>query len=493
VNRQSVDYESGALLQDGGSVAIRALRYQDRGMLLDLFNRLSARSLYFRFFRHKHRLTDADLAELTNYNPRLDFALGATTARSGRGPMIGVGRYTADAAPTQSGRSAEVAFAVADEDHGRGVGTLLLEHLARMARSHGIVEFRADVLPDNTRMIAVFDHVGFPVSRRFDSGVFHIAFPIAESREFLTAQHTRERIAAARSMRPFLEPRTIAVAGSFVAEVLRNLKGCRYSGEIYPVGPHEPTIEGLPACDTFRSIPADIDLAVIGLSGPASLGLVGNCANGRTRALLVHSPAATDIPRELAMALQRAARASGMRMIGPGATGILNLHPRVSMNATSLPSCPHFGSVSLLARSERRAQAVIERCARSGIGLSSFLAVGGPPRDVSGFDALSYWAGDDTTQVIVLDGNTLVEDERSVLMAAEVAQSKKVIVLAGSRPAVKVQGVLEAGTPERVVELIATPPGRASHSIGAAGRPPAESPQPRAEARTLRGRAAEAS
>ena len=65
---------------------------------------------------------------------------------------------------------AEVAFLVSDEDHGRGLGILLLEHLAALGRAHGLTRFEAEVLGHNYGMLRVFRGAGFAVSRRTADG-----------------------------------------------------------------------------------------------------------------------------------------------------------------------------------------------------------------------------------------------------------------------------------------------------------------------------------
>jgi len=136
------------ILRDGGSILIRAIRPDDRERLVEHFHRLSARSVYFRFFNAKRRLTDDELDRFT----RLDFvqqaALVATLRERRDERIIGVGRYAMLPGDTHA---AEVAFAVADEHQGRGIGTLLLEHLVRLARANGVTEFQADVLGENNR------------------------------------------------------------------------------------------------------------------------------------------------------------------------------------------------------------------------------------------------------------------------------------------------------------------------------------------------------
>src|SRR5262245_62548003 len=140
------DYAVEEILRDGGSIHVRAIRPDDRERLVEHFHRLSARSVHFRFMGMKRGLSAGDL----DYFTRPDFvhhiALVATLREGGAERIIGVGRYVAD----DEDAAAEVAFAVADEHQGRGIGTLLLEHLLRIARGRGITEFRADVLGDRS-------------------------------------------------------------------------------------------------------------------------------------------------------------------------------------------------------------------------------------------------------------------------------------------------------------------------------------------------------
>jgi L-amino acid N-acyltransferase YncA len=70
---------------------------------------------------------------------------------------------------------AEAAFSVVDQFQGRGLGTVLLRHLAVTARDAGVHEFVAEVLPDNTPMLEVFEHSGFAMTSRREPGVVHVA------------------------------------------------------------------------------------------------------------------------------------------------------------------------------------------------------------------------------------------------------------------------------------------------------------------------------
>ena len=237
-------YATDALLRDGSSIHIRAIRPDDKQRLLALFERLSSRSVYFRFFQTKQRLTDEELRYFTELDFTRDVALVATLREGQEEHIIGVGRYFRIHENGQPTAHAEVAFTVADAHQGRGVGTLLLEHLAAIARRQGIDTFEAYVLGENNRMLEVFEASGFTVQRALDTGVFHVSFPTAETPQVRAASTERERVAAAQSVRAFLNPRSVAVVGvsrrgdGVGAVLLANLQRAGFSGRLYPIHPH---------------------------------------------------------------------------------------------------------------------------------------------------------------------------------------------------------------------------------------------------------------
>src|SRR5712691_9162830 len=141
-------YAVDALLKDGGSIHVRAIRPDDKARLVEHFKGLSPRSVYFRFFGIKRQLTDDELARFTELDFARHVALVATLRTEENERIIGVGRYIVPE-DARAPHRAEVAFAVSDEHQGRGVGTVLLEHLARIAAANGITEFEADVLGEN--------------------------------------------------------------------------------------------------------------------------------------------------------------------------------------------------------------------------------------------------------------------------------------------------------------------------------------------------------
>ena len=207
------NYATDALLRDGGSVHIRAIRPADQPRLLAFFQQLSARSVYFRFFQTKTRLTDEELRYFTELDFRHHVGLVATLWEGEEEHIIAVGRYICPPSDNPPSR-AEVAFAVADAHQGSGLGTLLLEHLADIARDQGITEFEADVLGENNRMLQVFATSGFEIQRSIEGGVLHVAFSTADTERFRAVRAEREHQATAQSIHALLHPRAIALVGA---------------------------------------------------------------------------------------------------------------------------------------------------------------------------------------------------------------------------------------------------------------------------------------
>jgi acetyl coenzyme A synthetase (ADP forming)-like protein len=434
------EYATDETLKDGGSIHIRAIRPDDRERLLDHFRQLSADSVHFRFFGAKRRLTEAELDRLT----RLDFVrqvgLVATLLEVGEERIIGVGRYiVADENPG----SAEVAFAVADAHQGRGIGTALLDHLARIARTHGVREFQADVLGDNRRMLEVFGASGFVVKKTTEAGVVHLTFPTEETERAREAALARTVHAAAESVRTVLAPRAVAVVGAsrrpgtIGAALVANLKSAGFKGPIYPVNPHGVEIDGLRTYPRVSAIVAPVDLAVIAVPAAAVEDVVVDCAAAGVRAVVVISSGFAEVSPEGRAAQDRLThlvRGAGMRMVGPNCMGVLNTDPAVSLNATFAPHWPPLGNVGMLTQSGALGLAVLDYVRQLNIGMSTFVSVGNKA-DLSSNDLLGYWADDPRTGVVVLYLESFGNPRKFARIAPEVARRKPIVAVKSGRSA----------------------------------------------------------
>jgi len=164
------DYSAVVGLRDGGTVEIRALRPGDRGDFMAAVGRIAPQSLYRRFFGVKRGFTEKEVEFFVNVDFIKHVALVAVKEECGRRVIVGGGRYVI-AGPGK----AEVAFAVVDEHQGQGIGTALVDHLAAIARSAGLNELIADVLPDNIPMLKVFEKSGFHIRGKSAPGVVHLS------------------------------------------------------------------------------------------------------------------------------------------------------------------------------------------------------------------------------------------------------------------------------------------------------------------------------
>lgn len=171
---------------DGGLYYhLRPIRPDDAPRLVAFHRQLSPHSVYMRFFTFHPTLSDTEVARFTNVDYVDRLALVAMVGDR----MVAVGRF--DRAPGET--EAEVAFVVADEFQHHGIGTLLLDELARAAKDRGVETFRADTLAENSAMLDVFRHAGFPVTSSIEYGTVTLRFPIGltdDYRATLTAHET---------------------------------------------------------------------------------------------------------------------------------------------------------------------------------------------------------------------------------------------------------------------------------------------------------------
>jgi RimJ/RimL family protein N-acetyltransferase len=149
------------ILRDGGTLRLRPPSSQDTEAVTQFFATLSAQSLYLRFHGARHVGPDLARPFLDPDWDELGSLVGTLADDAGGQRIVALASYARLREPT----SAEVAFAVADEEQGRGIGTRLLEQLAQRAAAHGIGSFVAEVLSENAAALGVFRDAGFAISR----------------------------------------------------------------------------------------------------------------------------------------------------------------------------------------------------------------------------------------------------------------------------------------------------------------------------------------
>jgi len=167
------NYNATESLRDQRTITIRAIRPEDKGLIVDGLNKVSAESLYRRFLILKKEFTAHDLKQVTEVDFVNIVALVAVLEKNGDDRIVGGGRYVRTE-PSKSGQRAEVAFLIEDAFHGLGIASLLFKHLVAIARDSGITEFEAEVLPSNEAMLRVFARSGIPLTRTATRDSVHV-------------------------------------------------------------------------------------------------------------------------------------------------------------------------------------------------------------------------------------------------------------------------------------------------------------------------------
>ncbi|MQA09118.1 MAG: GNAT family N-acetyltransferase [Pseudonocardiaceae bacterium] len=429
-------WEADVVLSDGGTVHLRPITPDDKDAILAFHGRLSDRTRYFRYFGPYPRMPRRDLERFTNVDHHDRVAFVAMLGDD----IVSVGRYERLGESNQ----AEVAFVVEDAHQGRGLGSILLEHLAAAARERGLSSFVAEVLAENAQMVRVFREAGYQVSREIEEGVLHLEFAIDPTEESLAVARSREQAAEARSVHNLLHPRSVAVIGASTDPtklgyaVLTNLLTADFAGPVYPVNPEHVAVRGVRAYPSVVDIPDPVDLAVVAVPAASMDDVLDGCLEKGVKTLIVLTagfgetgPHGLHAERRLA----GEARAHGMRVVGPNALGVVNTSSAVRLNATLAPQLPMHGRTGFFCQSGALGTAILADAASRGLGLSTFVSAGNRA-DVSGNDLLQYWETDPCTDVVLLYLESFGNPRKFARLARRLGRSKPIVAVKSGRHAV---------------------------------------------------------
>jgi acyl-CoA synthetase (NDP forming)/L-amino acid N-acyltransferase YncA len=394
-----------ALAADGGIVTIRAIRDGDRHALTTLYDQASPDSLQLRFFV---RPSEASLAAEVNRLCRPQSHRHLAVLADEAGVVVGVASCERMG---DADHRAEFSVFVADEHRGRGIGTLLLEHLAARAHGQGITQLIGEVLPRNTTMLRVAHDLSAHAWSRFDDGVIDVGLNTdATDDEPLAAMDTRERAAEHASLKAVLSPTSVAVVGAGHTrgrvghETLRALREYGFTGTLYAVNRNGRGIDGVPGYRSVSELPAPVDLLVVAVPADQVLGVLAEAgAVGVRAAVVLSSGFGEDGPqgRRRQAELVRLARMHGIRLVGPNCLGVANTDPEVRLNASFAPGMPSAGGLAVASQSGAVGIALIDSATRNGCGISTFVSLGNKA-DVSGNDLIAYWYDDPATRAVAL-------------------------------------------------------------------------------------------
>lgn len=424
-------WSTDVVVADGGVLHLRSLTPDDAAALLAFVDALSDESRYFRFMSRWRPRTEADLTRFLDLDGRHRVAIVAELGDE----IVAVGRYMF----VDARDSAEVAFTVADDHQLRGIGTLLLEHLAVIARTNGITRFHAEALGANHKMLRVFSNAGYRVHRSLDHGIWEIDFSIDETPTSLV--EAREHAAEAASVRRILAPSAVAVVGASDHEgsvgraLLRNLLRGGFSGVVYPVGPDATSVSGVLAYPSLQDVPGPVDLAVIAVPASEVETVIAEAGAVGVGGAVIVSTGFAEAGAEGAATQDRVvdlAHRHGLRVVGPNCIGVVNTDPAVRLDATFAPVAPRRGTIGFASQSGTLGIAILATAERFGLGVSSFVSLGNKA-DVSGNDLLQYWLDDDATTVGMLYLESLGNPRKFGRLARRFSRTKPLVVVRGGR------------------------------------------------------------
>jgi acyl-CoA synthetase (NDP forming)/RimJ/RimL family protein N-acetyltransferase len=421
-----------ALLNDGSTVEIRAARAKDAEAVREMHAAMSPDNMYLRFFSLSPISAERE-AQRVAREPDPDHAV--LTAWLG-GRLVGVASYE----PTGKPGLAEIAFAVPDDMHRRGIATLLLEHLVSLAARRGLRAFTAQTLAENAAMLRVFADAGLPVRREFADGVVDLTFPLPGIRAdqtldaYLESVAGRESRADVASLSHLLRPASVAVVGAnrepggVGRAILHNIVSSGFAGSVHAVNPRAQIVEGVRCVASVGDLPESVDLAVIAVPPAAVPEAAAECGRRRVRCLIVITTGLGAHGTDLLAICRR----HGMRLVGPNCFGVIV--PPVGLNATFAARRPAPGVAGVVTQSGGLGVALLEQLSRLGIGVSSFVAVG-DKYDVSSNDLLTWWAQDGETRMAVLYVESFGSPRKFARTARRVGSRMPVLTVVGGRSA----------------------------------------------------------
>jgi acetate---CoA ligase (ADP-forming) len=431
---ESVSDAVDVILRDGGTLRLRAPQADDLDGLATFFAGLSDRSRFLRF--HGFAATGGRLLR-TMIEPDWDEkgSLIGVTGEAGDEAIVAVANYVR----LRDRHVAEAAFAVADGWQRRGVGTRLLEQLATRAGEAGIDEFVAEVLPENAAMLGVFENIGFKPTRTLEGGVVEVRFPIARTDAFTARVDERDHVAVTASLRPFFEPRSVAVVGasprrgSIGGELFRNILAADFAGAAYPVNRSGEPVGGVRAYDSISEIPDTLDLVVICVPGEHVLAAAEVALRHGTKALCVISAGFAETGADGRVRqgeLLALVRAHGARLVGPNCLGIAST--KVGLNATFAPRAFPPGRVGFSSQSGALGLALLERAEARGLGISAFVSIGNKA-DVSSNDLLEWWEDDESTDLVLMYLESFGNPRKFARLARRLARQKPILAMKSGR------------------------------------------------------------
>ncbi len=243
----------------------------------------------------------------------------------------------------------------------------------------------------------------------------------------------------ANEIEAIFHPRSIAVVGASANpdtpgyDYVRSLQEFGYEGRIYPINPNGGEILGLPVYPSLRDVPGGVDYVISCIPNEYVVGLVADCAGAGVKALQLFTGRFGETGRPEGVALERellaAARAAGVRIVGPNCMGLL--YPRLGISFRT-DMARDGGSIGFLSQSGNLLFELTHFGGPRGLRFSKAISYGNA-LDLNECDFLDYFALDAETAVIGAYVEGVREGREFVAALKRASARKPVVVLKGGR------------------------------------------------------------
>ncbi|MGE4547220.1 MAG: GNAT family N-acetyltransferase [Desulfurella sp.] len=394
------------ILKDGTLCSIRKTKLSEKEKIRELFLQTSPESRYYRFFSATNQLDDKSLDSMIK-NDAYNVSLMCIVKDN----IVGIANYNANS----DLQSAEVSFLVKDEFQSRGIGTLLLEELAKHAWLRGIKELDAIVLADNYNMIGVFKNSGFElVHEKLDFSTIHLKLPLTKFNKVMSLHLLREKLATQASLLSAFNPKKIVYVGDECA-LWYNIYQTRKDAILFSQNG-----------DILKKIRNEKpDLLIINVS--ECKNLLELLELDSIKVLIITAKLNEPLKSEVISLIKK----QGIRLIGPNSTGLFynTLDNKINISPIALAK---EGRLAIATHSNLLGISLVGYFNYIGLGVGCFVSVG-DKADVSGNDLLYLWQDDNNIDIIVLYLDSFGDPVTFSLLARKISKQKPIFAVKSGR------------------------------------------------------------
>ncbi len=160
-------YETMWRLKDGRAVLLRPIKPEDEPLWLEMFQNFSEESIRNRFFQILKDTPHETRIRYTNIDYDREIAIVPELTENGHRKILGVVRVSIE----PDGKTGEMAFIIADQWQGLGLGTKLVDYAIEICKDMKLKTIYAIMLPDNRRAIDMMRKMGLAITYMEDGNV----------------------------------------------------------------------------------------------------------------------------------------------------------------------------------------------------------------------------------------------------------------------------------------------------------------------------------